>query len=128
MIRGFFPELSAAKQREEVNKPFVHGNDQGPQEAWRCAYGNQETSMLYYAHNFYDLRIWRFCLWDHIHILEWGTFDKACDDRHYKAYHEYSLKNKMSHEDSSQSWEKRSKIWNQGRRGWWKDGDETKIV
>lgn len=122
-------ELSAAEQREVVNKPFSHDDDVGPEKTWRWAYGDRETSMLYFASEFYDLRAWGFCLWDHARLIHWGVFNRACDDRDYKTYDDYlSQDQKISHEKLWDSWEERSKVWNQGGRGWWAEGDESRII
>lgn len=122
-------ELSAANQSEVVNKPFFQDEDVGPEEAWKWAYRNRELSMLYYDLELYDLRAWGFCLWDHARLTSWGVFNMACDDREYKTYHDYlSEDHIISYEELSKSWDKRSKIWNQGGRGWWKEGDESRIV
>lgn len=122
-------ELSAANQFEVVNKPFFQDDDAGPEEAWKWAYGNREISMLYYDPEFYDLRAWGFCLWDHARLTSWGAFNMACDDREYKTNHDYlSEDHIISYEELSKSWEKRSSIWNRGGRGWWEEGDESRIV
>lgn len=123
-------EFLAEDPRVVINQPFFQDDDdEGPEKAWRWAYENWVRSLLCIAADMYDLRAWGFCLWDHARLLSWGVFNKACRDRPLKGYHDYVLTaQKISYEKLSKSREKRSKIWNQGGRGWWEDGDESKIV
>ena len=120
--------LSAEERRKAINQQFFHDDDEGPEKAWRWAYDNQVMCFLYFEFDFYDLRAWGFCLWDHARLLNWGVFDKACIDRPSSIYTDCVLAGRKSDEELSKSWQERSRIWDQGGRGWWEDGDDSKIV
>lgn len=101
-------------------------DDSGPIEAW-CWANGAET--LYYEQDQADLREWGYCLWDKARLEAWGLFNKP-----WTAERAYEREQKISSEEISLSERlmksriERSRIWRLGGKGWWAEGDESKII
>lgn len=119
---------------EPVAKPFFQDDDNtGPREAWAWAHRTPHPQIYTVAHNlkFYNLRVWGYCWWDIDRLTRLGVFDSYRDGGKIVVYchHIWMPKElRSSAEQQSKSWKQRSKIWRRGGRGWWAEGDNSKII
>ena len=122
------------RRSEFVVKPFFQDDDDiGPRQVWAWAYIKRPLIfwMLYSRYKFYNLRVWGFCWWDMDRLIRWGVFNRICDDGWMEITSPLRwLPRELTStaEQQSKSWKERSRIWDQGGRGWWAEGDESKII
>ena len=72
---------------------------------------------------------WGYCLWDKARLNAWGLFAKGWTaQRAHERAQERSRKVSKQSDRLNKLWEERSRIWQLGGKGWWAEGDESKIV
>ncbi|CAF9935096.1 hypothetical protein IMSHALPRED_010105 [Imshaugia aleurites] len=103
-------------------------SDKGPEEAWRWAYAAYTNQYWYNMSDQMALRQRGYVMWDSIRLAKWGLLD--LDELPREPPREPIVTEEQIRRDReiSASFEERQRIWNQGGRGWWSAGDESRIV
>ena len=105
--------------------------DKGPEAAWRWAYGGNTIEYWYNRSEQKFLRHRGYVMWDSVRLAQWGLLDCESD----QVPRGPMMKQKIMDEDQRRrengmrdTFKARQEIWNQGGRGWWSAGDESRIV
>ena len=106
--------------------PFVEESDTGPADAWRWAYQGENCQNFSYSNYRIPLLQQGYCMWDSSRLDAWRIFAHP--------WHRSETPRPDSSTDCArgnvqwQSWRARLLIYEDGGRGWWSLGDESKIV
>ena len=123
-------ELDEEDQSKIMSTSFANDPDKGPSKAWRWAYQKSDVAKLYYGVEQEQLRERGYVMFDFDRLSRWNVFSAPFDaeeafDDWYKRRRE---EDDEPYERMTRSWDERSKIWLRGGRGWWSDGDESKLI
>ncbi len=100
--------------------------DQGPEEAWRWAYADNEESSWYNIDEQGSLRQRGYVMWDSARLRQWGLLNHEWDELPLLIVSDEEQR-RREHE-MRESLEARHKIWRRGGRGWWSVGDESRLI
>jgi hypothetical protein len=106
--------------------PFVEESDTGPADAWRWAYQGETSQKFSYSDCQRPLLLLGYCMWDSARLDEWRIFAHPWhrptrpifDSRESIALGKVEWQSRIA----------RFQIYEDGGRGWWSLGDESKIV
>ena len=124
-LEEYFDEKEAAL----AEIPFDDDNESGAAEAWRWAHATTTRKRPYFLEDHRPLRQRGYVMWDLRRLLEWNLIEKPVGDliaRHRLSYPEL-LRWEAEQDEQMESWEERSRIWQEGGEGWWAPGDESQI-
>ena len=124
-LEEFFEE----KEAVFVKSPFGDDNESGPAKAWRWAHATTRQNRSYFLEKHRPLRQRGYVMWDLRRLLEWNLFKNPVGDliaRHRMSYFDL-LRWEAEQNEQMNSWEERSRIWQEGGEGWWAPGDESHI-
>ena len=123
-------ELSEEDQFKILNTKFANDPDRGPLEAWRWAYQELSVTHLCYRLEQEQLRERGYVMFDFDRLYRWNIFSTSFDTQ--AAYKDWWKRRRETdnglYERMIRSWGERSKIWLRGGRGWWSEGDESKLI
>ena len=123
-----YGRLSEDDRRKLYQQIFVEDDDIGPMEAWQWAYQGEAPD--FFRPEQEQLRKRGYVMFDYDRLCQWGLFAKPFDAGE-------ALENwrKLNVQDSDErfeqitrSWAERSKVWLRGGRGWWSEGDESRLA
>lgn len=122
-------ELSDLTQEtvlDHVQSPFLEDPDTGPFRAWWWAYQDSTAAYVYAKHELTSLRQSGYVMFDFDRLQRRCSLQSAFEpvNRHQKEK-EQSLRNI---EKMEQSYCKRLEIYNSGRRGYWSEDDNSKLI
>lgn len=116
--------LTEEEQRQYISPPATDDNDNGPQLAWRWAYQDESVEYLYFQHVLRTLRKHGYVFFDYDRLRDWDVYQQPSAQVMDEDI-EGSLRH---HNEMRESWRARSQIWGHGGRGWWSEGDQSRLV
>ena len=120
-------EYTDEEERMYVNSSFdKHDGDIGPAEAWRWAHAKSTKERFYYLKSHRSLRQRGYVMWDLKRHLEWGLLEKPVANMLDSLRLDF-LRWESVQQEQRRSFEERTRIWLNGGRGWWAQGDESQI-
>ena len=114
------------EERIRVRKPLDKDPDIGPERAWRWTHREIFASSFIMAHDNHDLRENAYVMWDNDRLENLGLYSGACTSS--PKWHMYKMRSRIDVEIMERSFVERTNIWIRGGRGWWAEGDESRIV
>ena len=113
------------EERVRVGRPLDKDPDVGPERLWRWAH--HEVSALWFimSQRNHELRAQAYLMWDNNRIEKLGLFSNMYSIPPEEHYYERS---RIEFELMERSCLERKRIWMRGGRGWWTEGDESRIV
>ena len=99
--------------------------DKGPAGAWFWAYQDENLNSPYNENNQSQLRDYGYVMFDYERLCHWGMFNQPFIPPKFEYDYEG---HELRYKEMKRSWDQRSKIWQSGGRGWWSEGDESKII
>lgn len=99
-------------------------SDIGPAEAWRWAYMGETTSDQYFMPYQRPMRRFGYVMYDYDRLCSWPEFHGPFKPA---STYDREVRNR-NHREMMDSWRKRSDLWLDGARGYWSDGDKSKLV
>ena len=114
------------EERTRVRQPLDKDPDIGPERAWRWAHHEIYASSFIMAHDNHDLRGNAYVMWDNDRLERLGLCSETCASPPEE--HVYKMRSRTEVEVMERSFVERTNIWIRGGRGWWAEGDESKIV
>ena len=98
--------------------------DKGPAEAWFWAYYRENMAQCYALGEQKQLRERGYVMFDYDRLARWEVFDQQFTSTIDRDSSEMKARHKEMHD----SWRKRSKVWQNGGRGWWSEDDQSKLI
>lgn len=95
--------------------------DLGPLRAWEWAHADFPSYTVFSQFEQGNLRDRGYVFFDLDRLEEWDMFAQPFEDIKVRQGHGQEF------EDMKRSWDVRSSIYERGGRGWWSDGDESRI-
>lgn len=122
-------EYTEEDEKRYLHPSFDSDNDRGPVEAWRWAHSKSSRSAFWFREDHQPLLQRGYVLWDLKRLIDWKILEKPVEDiiaRKYLGYFE-RVERRAEREGQMESWKERSRIWQEGGRGWWAPGDESRV-
>lgn len=117
--------LSTEEARAYIGRPFTRDCDPGPADVWHWAHQYYSPGAFVNCMIQKGLRERGYVMWDRARLCDWDIFGKPWEgspDRYTSE--EYNRR----FDTMRESWAKRSEIWLRGGRGYWAEGDESRII
>ncbi|MCJ1399993.1 hypothetical protein MMC11_003196 [Xylographa trunciseda] len=114
---------STTDERRWIRPPSLHDPDRGPAQAWRWAHEHESRDSFVLAEPHRGLRERGYVMWDSERLQRWGFFRAP-----WKRGREVRFDPVEEYEAMLRSFEERPKIYRRGGRGWWREGDESRVV
>jgi hypothetical protein len=112
---------------EKTPEELVEDLDEGPSRSWYQALRSEDLTLVDRTFNM-PFRWRAYVTWDYDRITAQDLLE--CGD--YQSTHRVERERQFfGPEDEpimKKSWDERSRIWKKGGRGYWSEGDESKIV
>lgn len=118
-------DLTEEEEAIYIRAPLIKGSDVGPAEAWRWAHRGKTTGSMYACQDGYELRQGGYVMFEFDRLCQWNTFRKLLPQDDKDATIE---KRNRDYCEMRKSWEQRSKVWQKGGRGYWSEGDQSRLV
>ena len=121
--------LSEEDQLKILSAQFADESDRGPLKVWHWAYQDSKVAKLYYGLEQEKLRERGYVMYDFDRLCRWNVFSAPFDLQ--QAYEDWFNRRREKDglfERMMESWTARSNVWLRGGRGWWRDGDESKLI
>ncbi|MCJ1434095.1 hypothetical protein MMC27_003461 [Xylographa pallens] len=106
-----------------IHSPFLDDPDPGPAKAWRWAHEHLPLDCFVHLDDHRKLRERGYVMWDLERLEQWDLFREP-----WERVPEANVDFVQEYEAMIRSFGERSKIWRRGGRGWWSEGDESKVV
>ncbi|POS79252.1 hypothetical protein DHEL01_v202342 [Diaporthe helianthi] len=109
-------------------KPFYGDADPGPETMWRLSCPQDGSSLALFEEHDWIFRRWGYVLWDHERLCDLARqgvirlsppWEPAVSPQL-----EYST---TTEQEQEVSWRARSSLYVRGGRGWWAEGDESRV-
>ena len=116
-------EYSNDDERRYIRSPSQNDPDPGPAKAWRWAHEHvsRDSFVQYEYHR--ELRKRGYVMWDLERLERWNLFGAA-----WESDPKVDIDYVQEYQAMIKSFDERSEIYERGGRGWWSEGDESKIV
>ena len=120
-------DLTEEEKAKRINSPLEKDPDIGPAEAWRWAYQRATTACLYGLTEQRLLRKHGYVMFDYDRLCEsnllFESFVPPDEDPEAEV-----LAIDQRYDKLRKSLHDRSLVWRRGGRGWWSEGDESKVL
>lgn len=116
-------DLTEEERGVILHPQFFPDPDPGPAEIWFWAYAAYSVGYVYAETDQRFLRKRGYVFFDQARLNEWEVFSKPFENVGDPSEEESIYEDDMNH-----SYEERDRIWELGGRGYWSEGDESKLV
>ena len=116
-------EYSSEDERRYIHSPILNDPNPGPAKAWRWAHEHVSRDCFVQYEYHRELRQRGYVMWDLERLEHWDLFRAPWENAS-----EAKSELVEEYEAMIKSFDTRSEIWHRGGRGWWSEGDESKIV
>lgn len=108
--------------------PFHPYADTGPEAIWRLSCPQDGFSLAIFERHDWISRRWGYVLWDHARLLDLEPRGDSLFLTPWEpAVDPVPRPEGPSEEEREASWRKRSVLYNKGCRGYWAEGDESRV-
>lgn len=126
----FVSQLSDEAPETLTGFETLRDPDPGPWRASKWAYHEHYLADAFHGPDHRELRERGYVFFDHGRLSDWNFYAQPLPfplDKMMRLFQEASQRRVQFEEAMYESWSARSKIWKKGGRGWWVEGDESKI-
>ncbi|MCJ1283012.1 hypothetical protein MMC26_002339 [Xylographa opegraphella] len=116
-------QYGSEDERRYIHSPFLNDADPGPAKAWRWAHEHVSRGSFVQYESHRELRERGYVMWDLARLEQWNLFEQA-----WRSGMEPRIDFVEEYRAMVRSFDARSEIYQRGGRGWWSEGDESKIV
>ena len=120
-------ELSSGERQNLLKSAFFQDPDIGPTKAWEWAYQHQDLAYGIVARGLRELRQCGYVMYDCDRLRNCGILNKPFQARPVDR-ERASILSQEKFDNMWRSFDLRSKLWETGARGWWSEGDESKLT
>ncbi|KAL5365793.1 hypothetical protein BJX96DRAFT_159767 [Aspergillus floccosus] len=111
-----------AEQLKSLEGSKRSDTDPGPAEAWRHAHLELNWPAFVCSYEVHDLQRWGYVMWDYARLVEMGFFDSSVVLSDLPEGPDVAREERIV-----ESLVTRRKLYQKGARGWWAEGDESRL-
>ncbi len=124
-------QIELSEYSDDVLGTLAHSSnmsdpDSGPSDVWRWTHQQSSRAGFVFSTEHTQLREFGYVMWDRKRLLEHDLLSTQWMNPRRRPYDPDEYRRRQ--DDMSRSFDLRSEIWRRGGRGWWAEGDESKVV